>query len=300
METELWPNLIRATARMSAPIYLINARLSDKSARGYSRLRDLTSATLEQVSGIACQYDDSAQRFRELGVTPDKICTTGSIKFDVGSPPSLPKGVKEAMDLLCTKTNNLWIAGSTHPTEEEVVLAAHVQIRTSIPDAILVLAPRHINRCSEVLALCKRYGFRASMIGIADEEPEVLIVDQMGVLFGLYGLAKVAFIGGSLEGTGGHNPIEAALQGVPIAMGPDRRNFEEVCNRFARSRCLNDVGNAEDLARTVTRLLNDHEEWERQSQESRKVVHENQGALNRLKSTISAWLSIDTNSPKAT
>ncbi|MCY4144249.1 MAG: 3-deoxy-D-manno-octulosonic acid transferase [Gammaproteobacteria bacterium] len=300
VETELWPNLVRATARMGAPVYLINARLSGKSARGYSRLGDLTSATLEHVQGIACQYDDSEARFKDLGVPSDKIRTTGSIKFDVGSPPPLPKKVSETMEQLRARTANLWIAGSTHPTEEEVVLAAHLQIRAALPDTILILAPRHVNRCSDVLSLCNRYGLKSSMIGNANKDSEVLIVDQMGVLFGLYRFAKAAFIGGSLEGTGGHNPIEAALHGVPVAMGPDRRNFEEICKRFAQNRCLNDIGNATDLSRTITRLLNDHEEWKHQSHNVREVVRENQGALDRLKSTISAWMPVIPSSPTAT
>lgn len=204
------------------------------------------------------------------------------------------------MEQLRARTANLWIAGSTHPTEEEVVLAAHLQIRATLPDTILILAPRHVNRCSDVLSLCNRYGLKSSMIGNANMDSEVLIVDQMGVLFGLYRFAKAAFIGGSLEGTGGHNPIEAALHGVPVAMGPDRRNFEEICKRFAQNRCLNDIGNATDLSRTITRLLNDHEEWKHQSHNVREVVRENQGALDRLKSTISAWMPVIPSSPTAT
>lgn len=300
METELWPNLVRACSRVGVPVYLINARLSEKSARGYSRLGDLTFNTLEHLQGIACQYEDSARRFKELGVPPDKIRTTGSVKFDVGSPPPLPKKVSETVEHLRARSTNLWIAGSTHPTEEEVVLAAHVQVRASIPDTILILAPRHVHRCSDVLAICNQLGLKSSTFGNANENSEVLIVNQMGILFGLYRFAKAAFIGGSLEGTGGHNPIEAAFHGVPFAMGPDRRNFEEVCKRFAQSRCLNDIGDADDLSRTVTRLLKDHEEWERQSRKAREVVHENQGALDRLKSTISVWMPTNPSSPTAT
>lgn len=293
METELWPNLVQATARRGAPVYVINARMSAKSAKGYLRLRDLAAAMFACVQGVACQYDDSAQRFKELGLPPEKIVTTGSIKFDVGLPPPLPKEVTETMERLCAVTENLWIAGSTHPSEEEVALTAHTQVRASSESAILILAPRHINRCSEILTLCYRHGFRASTITSPEVGSEVLIVDQMGLLFGLYGFVRAAFIGGSLEGTGGHNPIEAAVHGVPIAMGPDRRNFDEVCKRFHQGRCLNDIGNADDLAKTISRLLNDQQEWNQQSQRAREVVLENQGALVRLKSTISDWLSSD-------
>ena len=293
METELWPNLVRVTSRNDVPVFLVNARLSDKSAQGYSRLGDLTSSTLSAIQGIACQYEDTAQRFAQLGVPLQKIQVTGSVKFDVGSPPPLPTGLQEKMEILGTASDHVWIAGSTHSGEEEIALVAHGNIRSSLEDATLILAPRHTNRCAEVMELCKHHGFRVSTLDGDLDKVDVVLVDQMGILFAIYGFARVAFIGGSLQGTGGHNPIEAAVHGVPIVMGPDRHNFEEICRRFKQSRCLNDIGNANELAVTVRRLLADETEWTRQSRCVREVVADNQGALTKLKSTISDWLGDD-------
>lgn len=294
METELWPHLVRKTRTTGAPVYLINARLSEKSLKGYTRLRDLTRSMLSYLSGVACQDNDSANRFASLGYPIRQTTVTGSVKWDVEKPPPLPSSLQNAMESLESAVEFIWIAGSTHPGEEEIALEAHKKVRQSIPSATLVLVPRHIHRCVELLELCRSSGFRAETQNRIHSGTEVVLIDQMGVLFRLYGFAKLAFIGGSLQGTGGHNPIEPASQGVPIAMGPDRHNFADICQRFEQQNCINAINDADDLASTVLRLFEDKDEWNRQSRQVRSVVSNNQGALPRLQSAILQWIEATT------
>lgn len=290
METELWPHLVRKTRSTGASVYLINARLSTKSLRGYARLRDLTTSMLNSVGGIACQDSDSADRFASLGYPRPQTTVTGSVKWDVEAPPALPPPLQDAMESLRSTKECIWIAGSTHPGEELVALKAHKKIRQSIPNAILILAPRHIHRCAELLELSRRSGFVTETQDRVSEDVAVILVKQMGVLFRLYGFAKLAFVGGSLQGTGGHNPIEPAIQGIPIAMGPDRHNFADICNRFEQQNCINEINDADDLASTVIQLCEARDEWTRQSHRVRSVVSNNQGALPRLQSSIFQWI----------
>lgn len=294
METELWPHLVRKTRSTGAPVYLINARLSAKSMKGYARLKDLTISMFSSLSGIACQDNDSADRFASLGYPKAQTTVTGSVKWDVAAPPPLPSPLQDAMESLKSTNEFIWIAGSTHPGEEEVVLNAHKRVKGSFPNAILVLVPRHIHRCAELLELSRRAGFRAETQDHVRAETEVILVDQMGVLFQLYGFAKIAFVGGSLQGTGGHNPIEPAIQGIPIAMGPDRHNFADICSRFEQQNCINAINDADDLASTVMRLFEEKGEWDRQSRQLRNVVSHNQGALPRLQSAILLWIKTAT------
>lgn len=291
METELWPHLVRKTRSTGAPVYLINARLSTNSLKGYARLKDLATSMLNSVDGIACQDSDSADRFASLGYPRLQTTVTGSVKWDVEPPPALPSPLQDAMESLRSTNECIWISGSTHPGEELVALEAHKKIRQSIPNAILILAPRHIHRCAELLELGRSSGFVTETQDHASERVAVILVDQMGVLFRLYGFAKLAFVGGSLQGTGGHNPIEPAIQGIPIAMGPDRHNFADICNRFEQQNCINAINDADDLASTVMLLVDEKDEWNRQSHQVRSVVLDNQGALPRLQSSILQWIA---------
>ena len=291
LETELWPNLIGLTRKSGVAVYLINARLSQQSALGYSRVKSLTSTTLNSISGIACQYEATAARFEQLGIPSHKLHLTGNMKFDVGYPPMLPESIQNQVQIQRSQREYVWIAGSTHPGEEEVVLAAHQVIQQTLGKSLLILAPRHTDRSGEIVELCDCFQLSATTLGFSSEKNDVLVVDQMGVLFSLYGFADLAFIGGSLEGTGGHNPIEAACHGMPILMGPSRHNFEEVTNKFVESECLHEVHNHESLSSTVLNLFQDPDECERQSSVSKEVVERNRGALARLESLVDQWVT---------
>ncbi|MYC24531.1 MAG: 3-deoxy-D-manno-octulosonic acid transferase [Gammaproteobacteria bacterium] len=290
METELWPNLVNFTARRDTPIFLLNARLSAKSASGYARMSDLTESMLKNVRMVASQYPDTAERFQSLGLPKDRVVVTGNVKFDLNDQIArLPEELQE-LETLQERGTLVWIAGSTHDPEEDVVLDAHRTILDQSPNTKLILAPRHVNRVQEILTSCESRGIRACLLSELDHNSEVIVVDRMGILFPLYQYASVAFVGGSLQQTGGHNPIEPAFFGLPILMGPNRHNFAEVCSRFADRDCLFTVNNADDIAKKVLHFHRDSAARLRCYQGTRAVVQENQGALERVCTLVNSWL----------
>ncbi len=286
METELWPNLIAAAHRRGIPVVLINARLSPRSARGYGRIGALTKDMLGQLDFIACQYPDHASRFLELGAASDKVSALGSIKFDVRLPDDYVARLDGLRKQWGLGDRPVWIAASTHPGEEQVVLEAHRVLRNTYPDACLLLVPRHPARADEVEQLAGTAGFtlvRQSEIGHGlSADTSVVLCDTMGQLQYLYGLAQVAFIGGSLVPVGGHNPIEAAVCALPLLVGPETFNFAEVVTAFKEAGCLFEARHARGLAERIERLLADDLQRGRLGAAARQVVVQNTGATERL------------------
>ena len=290
METELWPNTIRAAYRQGAAVALINARLSERSARGYGRIGSLMRQTLGHLERVVCQYDDTSQRFAALGVPRERLHVSGSVKFDVNPPEDLGARAAALRERWAGQERLAWIAGSTHPGEEEAVLAAHAALLRQFPQLLLVLAPRHPSRADAVLRLCVARGMRASRLSQGEAEAaraQVLLVDEMGRLLYLYGVADVALLCGSLVPVGGHNPIEAALHGLPMLMGPHRFNWVEVAKRFAAAGCLGCV-DKRTLAPAVAALLANPDERRRQGEQARRTVARNRGALERLLTHLEA------------
>ena len=283
METELWPNILRRTKRHGAPICLLNARLSERSARGYARVPALTRGMMRDVDHLFCQYPETARRFAELGAEHARLEVTGSIKFDLDIPSDLHSEVAR-LSREWGLDRPVWIAGSTHPGEEEVVLAAHTELLARFPDLLLVLVPRHPRRVDDVTALCIRPELSFARLSdgpLGDKKPNVLIVDVMGQLLYWYGVAQVAFLGGSLVPVGGHNPIEAAIHGTPMLMARHRFNFAEITEQFAEAGCLGSV-DADSLSGAVANLLEDPELRATQGQAARKVIDANRGASDKL------------------
>lgn len=296
METEIWPNMIRVTADRNVPVVLLNARLSERSARGYGRVGTLIRPVLRRFTWIACQYAADAERFRALGVSPAQLDVTGSVKFDVAQQRNSREQDVQISALSTSAaldSRPVWIAGSTHPGEDELVLAAHQELQKAFPELCLLLVPRHPERFDEVarLAATRCPTQRLSTLlsssteagnAPAGDVPAVVVVDVMGLLRPLYGLAQVAFVGGSLIDRGGHNPIEAAVAGVPIIMGPGRHNFVGVCALFAEAGCLHEAADAAQLRAEVARLLADASAREAQGRRARELVAEHAGASARL------------------
>jgi 3-deoxy-D-manno-octulosonic-acid transferase len=268
METELWPNMLARAATCHVPALLVNARLSQRSARGYARLGALTRSMLESLRFLACQYPDHAERFLELGARADRIGVLGSVKFDVALPEDHARRVAGFEKAWMIASRPVWIAGSTHPGEEKIVLKAHKSIRQRFPDALLILAPRHPARREEVGAEIETAGFDMTRMsdGTDYDGRAVVLADTMGELLYLYGLSQVAFLGGSLASVGGHNPIEAAVCGQPLIMGPETFNF----------------GDANALAEVVTGYFENPTRRRRDGARAAEVVAANTGATERL------------------
>lgn len=305
METELWPNLIDQAARRGVPVLLVNARLSERSARGYRRLGGLTRTMLARLRLVACQYPDHARRFEALGVPAARLQVLGSVKFDQTLPADHRARVHALAERFAVTAGQadavpVWIAASTHPGEEALALAAHADLRRRWPAARLVLVPRHPARADEVARLCAERGFavaRQSRPAAADDRlAPVILGDTMGELLYLYGLARLAFVGGSF-GRGGHNPIEPALCGVPVIMGPDVFNFTDVVGAFETDDCLWRAADGPELSRRVVEAFDDVAALNRRGARAAAVVARHTGASDRLIELLAAEIRAVAPSP---
>lgn len=286
METELWPNMLAEADAQGTPALLVNARLSERSASGYAKFGPLTRQMLNDLKFIACQYPDHAERFLALGASPATVGALGSVKFDVTLPSDHEDRVAALMTDWSLAGLPVWIAGSTHPGEDEIVLEAHRRIREKFPTAVLLLVPRHPARATDLEALIRQNGFtclrQSKTVRAIETTPDVILADTMGQLLYLYGLSKVAFLGGSLVSVGGHNPIEAAVCGQPLIMGPETFNFPDVVAAFSDAGCLTLVADAAELAQTVLCYFADEARTKREAQAAAAVVTRNTGATERL------------------
>ena len=285
METELWPNHIHQCANRGIPVALANARLSERSARGYARFAKLTAPMLAELSLIAVQTQTEAQRFLDLGARPGCVEVTGSIKFDLKIDAQLPQRAAELRRQWQAEQRPVWIAASTHAGEDEIILAAHRQLLKTRENALLILVPRHPERFHAVHELClsQELTTRRRSTGEAVQPgDQVLLGDTMGELLFLYALADIAFVGGSLVANGGHNLLEPAALGKPVLSGPHLFNFLEIAAQLREAGALSEVENAEQLAGRVITLLGEPDEMQRMSQAGLSVLKANQGALERL------------------
>lgn len=285
METELWPNHIHQCAKRDIPVALANARLSERSARGYARFARLTAPMLAELSLLAVQTQAEAQRFLTLGARPECVDVTGSIKFDLKIDDELPRRAAELRQQWQATQRPVWIAASTHAGEDEIILAAHQQFLASRPEALLILVPRHPERFNAVHALCLSQGLvtrRRSTGEAVQAGDQVLLGDTMGELLFLYALADIAFVGGSLVANGGHNLLEPAALGKPVLSGPHLFNFLEIAAQLREAGALSEVEDATGLAQRIATLLDEPTETQRMSQAGLAVLKANQGALERL------------------
>ena len=288
METELWPNLLRAAARRRVPLTIANARLSPRSLRGYSRVAGLARRTLADCAAIAAQSEADAARFRMLGAPAARVSVMGNIKFD----QTVPEAQIDAGRALRARIGSrpVWIAASTHEGEEERLLDTQRQLLAARPETLLILVPRHPQRFDEVGRLIERKALamqRRSRLGELkqatplDAETQVLLGDSMGEMFAYFAAADLAFVGGSLVAVGGHNVLEPAALGLPVLFGPHMHNFVAARDLLLDARAALQV-DAGALAGTVAALLADAPRRAALGDAGRAVVAANRGALQRL------------------
>ena len=284
VETEIWLNLLQLCDEQGIITLLANGRLSERSARGYARLGGFSRRVFGLIRAVAAQSTADAERFVQLGVPRERVQVTGSIKFDMRIPASVQEQA-QVVKLLLGEDRPVWIAASTHEGEEEQVLAAHARILEKIPSALLLLVPRHPERFERVAALLQRQGYRfvrRSALVPCEPATQVFLVDTMGELPLFLGVADVAFIGGSLVETGGHNMLEAAAQGVPVVFGPHVFNFTAIASLLRKKEAAVQVRDSNELAEVVSAWLGDASERARIGENGRRAVEGNRGALERL------------------
>lgn len=285
METELWPNHVHQCAKRGIPVVLANGRLSERSARGYARFAKLTAPMLAELDLLAVQTALEAERFRSLGARPECVEVTGSIKFDLTIDPALLIRAAALREQWQATQRPVWIAASTHAGEDEIVLAAHRELLTHNPDALLILVPRHPERFNAVFELSQRQGFTARRRSTGEAllaSDQVLLGDTMGELLFLYALADIAFVGGSLVANGGHNLLEPAALGKPVLSGPHLFNFLEIAAQLRAAGALSGVTDANSLAQRVAQLWREPETALAMRDAGQAVMQANQGALARL------------------
>jgi len=289
METELWPNLIRAAAQADVPLVLANARLSARSARGYARLPALTRASLQRIDSIAAQTEADAARLLGLGAA--SVHVTGNLKFDIAPPADqLERG---AAWKAAWGTRPVLLAASTREGEELPLLRA---FRDTAPGGVLlVLVPRHPQRFDAVAALVESTGLpyqrRSAAEGTAlNPDTRVLLGDSLGELFAYYAACDVAFVGGSLVPLGGQNLIEAASVGRPVLVGPHTFNFEEATQRAIDAGAALRVNDAADLLENALKLLGDAPARARMGEAGLAFAARHRGAAARVEALVSALL----------
>ena len=259
LETELWPNVLRDLAQRGVPVMIANGRVSDRSYPRYRVVRRLLGPVLGDVRAFAMQSDEDARRIIELGAPRERVFVTGNLKHEAAPDEAVTAQTWRQRLGLAIGTAT-WIAGSTHRGEEEMVLAAHRRLRERVPEARLVIAPRHPERASEIVELIARGGspvVRRSQLPSTPEAGAVIVLDTVGELASLYSIGVAAFVGGSLVAAGGHNVLEPAFHGLPVLFGPHTENFRESAGRLRAGGGGTIVHDDVELAAALTRLFTD-------------------------------------------
>jgi 3-deoxy-D-manno-octulosonic-acid transferase len=284
METELWPNMIHQVMARKCPVVIANARLSERSAKGYRRLKPAIGWMLNELSLVLCQYQNDADRFESLKIAREKIFVTGSVKFDLDVDSSHAEKCQNIRVNLPVK-KPIWIAASTHEGEDEKLLQVHKELRVYLPDALLILVPRHPERFESAEQHAVKYGFETSKRtseAAIPSDAEVYVVDTMGELMDFYAMSDIAFIGGSLVEVGGHNPIEPGALGLPIVIGPHHFNFEAICHQLVTANAMEIVQDESELLKHLVYLFTHPDEVRRRGKEALAVVASSKGAVNRV------------------
>ena len=293
LETEVWPNLLRECARRQIPVVVASARLSEKSVRRLGWAAGLFADVLGSNVTIATQSAADAQRFEQLGAARERLRVTGNLKFDLHIAPELrAQGAQLRRAQFAERS--VWVAGSTHEGEEDVVLDAHQQLCQSQPDALLILAPRHPNRFEQVHERLAARGIacvrRTSGMQISPQT-RVLLLDTLGELLLFYAAADVAFVGGSLVPVGGHSLLEPAALGLPVLTGPHNFNAADVARLFLESGAAWQVDAAEPLYAALARLSSSSSERTAMGERALALVVSNRGTLERLMLLIEPLLA---------
>ncbi len=284
-ETEIWPNLLRALARRGVPTVLVSGRISPRSFPRYRWVGRFIRRVLGEISFLGMQSEAEADRVRALGAPAERIAVTGSLKLE-----GLIPAAAFAIDL----PGPLWIAASTHGGEEEICIAAYASLRQRFPDLSLLLAPRHLGRLPDVEALLARAGVayvrRSALDGAWRGAPDVLLLDTLGELAGLYARAAVAFVGGTLVPVGGHNLLEPARAGVPTLFGPHVESVAETAAALEAKGGCRRVGSGEELESTLGELLATPETRRRMG-EAARLAAASGGAVEKSLEAVTRFLA---------
>lgn len=294
IETEIWPNLLRSLYKAGIPSLVINGRISQESFRGYSLGRLFMRYILKYISKFGMQTHSDAERMIAIGAEPSKIEIIGNIKFDY-TPLQPSMDIKKVRDLYCTGDRHLFVAGSTHEGEEEIILDIFKELKKDFKDILLLIAPRHIDRVKRIEGLMRErdiiYRRRTELSENVPDEVSVIVLDTIGELAHIYSIASVVFIGGSLVPSGGHNILEPAVYSKAILFGPYMDNFEDITRIFLEKGAARQVTDGSHLRRELEYLLMNGDESRLMGEKAMNVVDENKGAVKRSLVMIEEFLT---------
>lgn len=293
METELWPNMLHGARAAGARVILANARLSERSARGYARFSWITRFLLRQLNEVLAQDEGTAGRFVALGMSPEAVRVTGSIKFDITVPDDIHEQARALRGSWGLSSRPVLVAASTHRGEDELVLDAFRRAREAYPEALLILVPRHPERFESVAALVARSGYALARRSLGESPigADVFLGDTIGELLQWYALANVAFVGGSLVEVGGHNMLEPLALGVPVLCGPHVFNFQSIVDELLEEGAIKVVRDVDALAKGFVDVLGDSSMKTRLQEAGFRVLQRNRGALQQHLTVLHEVLS---------
>jgi len=286
-DTGFWPGLTDQLHKQNTPQILFNGRISHRSAKGYLKAGSLFKTMFQQFNRLCMQNKNSVQAAAALGVDPDKVEVIGDPKFDSLQPLIVEDRNRLRKTFLLKEDTPVWVAGSTHTGEEEIILNAHQQLREKHPDLILILAPRRIERINEVVALLQKKNLSFARRSSLEISEPVILLDTMGELAKVYSLGQMAFIGKSLiEPGGGHSLIEPLSHGVAVLHGPHIENIGHVADEAHTNGLAFTVHNAEEIVKTVHSLLRHKERRMELAEKAKKLIEDQQGASEKMAEII--------------
>lgn len=280
METELWPNFARLTSKRKIPFYIINARISDRTYKSYKKLSWIFAPILKKYTAIYPQSKQDSDKLISIGANPETTKIMGNLKFDIKKP-----GVNE-LNFSRNAQDKIILAGSTHSGEDEIILEAFCELKKEISNLKLIIAPRHPERNDKVFELIKEKGIdcikRSEGSAHSSQltaHTDCLLLDTMGELGKFYSICDVAFIGGSFNKTGGHNPLEATIFNKPVFSGPSIHNFKDIYAILTSEQAAK-VGSKVEMKEYFYKLLTDEKYYQEISKNCEKVFEQNKGALD--------------------
>lgn len=273
-ETELWPNFAYVMKKRNIPLYIVNGRMSDRTYGSYKKLSFFFAPILKKYTKILTQSESDNNKLISIGANPDTTRVMGNLKFDIGV------NLEGFTPIEKSPNDKIIIAGSTHSGEDEIILSAFMKVRQD--NIKLLIAPRHPERNNAVFELCKKTGLKVGKRSNKDNftDYQIILLDTLGELGKMYSICDFAFIGGSFNKTGGHNPLEASIFNKPVISGPSTHNFKDIYAIITRTKAGTIVKNSDELIKQMQKLLNDKNYYEQACSDCELVFNQNRGALD--------------------
>lgn len=294
METELWPNLLDQAPQFNVPSVLLNARLSEKSAKGYAKVKGLTSGMLQRLTQLLAQDSVTQQRYIQLGIAAEKTQVLGNIKFDITAPERFTQQADQLKQEWQLAGRQIMTLASTHAPEEKDILSALKPALVADPNLVCIVVPRHPERFDEVFQAARSLGLSTHRRSLGEQitpETQVYLADSMGEMWLWYCLSQACYVGGSLnEPGGGHNILEPIALNVPTVLGKNYFNFQTIVDEFVDAQAVEVVDNFKHAAETLLELLSNSEKAESLNTTAQKIMQQNQGSLVKHIQVIDQYL----------